>query len=356
MGHRLGASWSGLSQTAKKASSLLSTIERTVSDSITDAGETFAEDALPQGTRLPAPPGTDLTRINWPYAGTFLVLHGLALLVFVPWFFSWAGFIAFFLGVLVFGQLAIPIGYHRLLTHKSFRTPKWFERTLATLAMCSGQETPARWVAWHRIHHQHSDHHEDPHSPLVSFFWSHVNWLVHESNGSGKTFARYEKYARDILRDPYYMWLEKIRYASPIFFMAHAIVYAAITGIVTVAIYGWGMTALQLSTSIFLWGVIARTVWVWHITWAVNSLTHLFGYRNFDTPDGSRNNWFVTLLTGGEGWHNNHHADQASATVQIRWWEFDLSFYAIKLMERIGLASHIVPPRHIREAVRQKTS
>jgi len=325
-----------------------------IHDTVSEGQEAFASSALPDGTRLAPPSQVDLTRINWSYAGTFLALHLLTLLCFVPWFFSWIGFIAFFLGVVLFGQLAIPIGYHRLLTHRSFRTPKWFERTLATLAMCAGQETPARWVAWHRIHHQHSDHQEDPHTPLVSFFWAHMNWLVHESNGQGRTFARYEKYARDILRDPYFMWIEKIRYASPIFFVLHAILYLAVTASLSVAYYGWGSSALQLTSSVFLWGVVARTVWVWHITWAVNSLTHLFGYRNFDTPDGSRNNWFVTLLTSGEGWHNNHHADQASATVQIKWWEIDINFYIIKMLEKIGLASHIIPPRHIREAGRRK--
>jgi len=318
--------------------------------------ESLSGMALPPGTRLTPPAGTDATQVNWSYAGTFLVLHTAALLIFVPWFFSWIGVASFVFCVFLFGQLAIPIGYHRLLTHRSFRSPKWFERTLATLAMCAGQETPARWVAWHRIHHQHSDHANDPHSPLVSFFWSHVNWLVHENNGNGKTFALYEKYARDILRDPYYMWLEKIRYASPIFFTIHAAVFAALAGTISVFTYGWNINALQLASSIFLWGVVARTVFVWHITWAVNSLTHLFGYRNFDTPDGSRNNWFVTLLTGGEGWHNNHHADQASATVQIKWWELDASFYIIKCLERVGLASHIIPPRHIREASRQRAS
>ncbi len=154
--------------------------------------------------------GQRVRSVNWVYAGTFLTLHLLTLLIFVPWFFSWTGVFAFLAGVILFGQLAIPIGYHRLLSHHSFKAPKWFERTLVTLAMCAGQETPARWVAWHRLHHLHSDHHEDPHSPVIGFFWSHVNWLVHERNDQGKTFALYEKYARDVLRDPYYMWIEKL--------------------------------------------------------------------------------------------------------------------------------------------------
>lgn len=301
------------------------------------------------GSRLAPPPGVDIRRFNYAYLTTFLVMHALALLVFVPWFFSWVGAIAFFLGVVIFGQLAIPIGYHRLLTHRSFRTPKWFERTLVTLSMCAGQETPARWVAWHRIHHQHSDHREDPHTPLVSFFWSHMRWLVHEEPGNMKTFALYEKYARDVLRDPYYLWIERLPAANALVFLLHALVYFVASWSIALAVYGPGIPALQIALSLFVWGVIARTVWVWHITWAVNSLTHLFGYRNFDTPDGSRNNWFVTLLTSGEGWHNNHHADQASASVQIRWWEIDINYYVIRLFGLVGLASNIIPPRHIRE-------
>lgn len=293
--------------------------------------------------------GVDLKRFNYPYLATFLVLHALALLVFVPWLFSWAGLIAFISGVIIFGQLAIPIGYHRLLTHRSFRTPKWFERTLVTLAMCSGQETPARWVAWHRVHHQHSDHREDPHTPLVSFFWSHIKWLVHEEAGNMKTFALYEKYARDVLRDPYYLWIERLPAANAVVFLLHAVLYFVVSWLIAIGVYGPNMSAFQLALSLFVWGVIARTVWVWHITWSVNSLTHLFGYRNFETPDGSRNNWFVTLLTSGEGWHNNHHADQASASVQIHWWEVDINYYVIRLFERLGLASHIIKPRHVRE-------
>ncbi len=250
---------------------------------------------------------------------------------------------------ILFGQLAIPIGYHRLLTHRSFKAPKWFERTIATAAMCAGQETPARWVAWHRMHHLHSDHVDDPHTPLVSFFWSHMNWLVHESRDNMKTFAMYDKYARDILKDPYYLWIEKIPLASGVFFAVHAVVFLIVSWVICISIYGIGTESTQLTASLFVWGVAARTVLIWHITWTVNSLTHLYGYRNFDTPDGSRNNWFVALLTSGEGWHNNHHADQSSATVQIRWWEFDINYYVIRLFKVFGLASNIVPPRHIRE-------
>ena len=286
--------------------------------------------------------------LRWDYVVFFVTLHLLALLVFVPYFFTWIGVAAFLAGVVVFGQLAIPIGYHRLLAHKSFRCPKWFERTLVTLAMCAAQETPAQWVAWHRRHHVHSDEPEDPHTPRVTFFWAHVSWLVHESRSRLQTFSMFEKYARDILADPYYRWIEKLPSPAGLFFVGHAVVYGAFTSALAVLWYGWGPDAMRVAASVMLWGIVARTVWVWHITWSVNSLTHLFGYRNYETADDSRNNWFVSLLTAGEGWHNNHHADPASASVQHRWWELDPNYYVIRLFAAVGLASDVVPPRHRR--------
>lgn len=298
---------------------------------------------------LPVPTGVDASRIRWDYTIFFIALHALALLVLVPWFFSWAGVIAFVAGVVIFGQMAIPIGYHRLLSHRSFRTPRWFERTLVTLAMCTAQETPAHWVAWHRMHHSHSDEREDPHTPRVGFFWSHVNWLVHENRSRMGTFAMYEKYARDILADPYYRWIERLPSPSGIFFLVHAGLYAAVALGISVATMGATQEAFRVAASVFVWGVIARTVWVWHITWAVNSLSHLFGYRNHETDDDSRNNWLVTLLTAGEGWHNNHHADPASASVQHRWWEIDVNYYVIRMFGVLGLADRIILPRHKRK-------
>lgn len=288
--------------------------------------------------------------IRWDYAVFFVALHLLALLALLPWFFSWSGLIAFVLGVVVFGQLAIPIGYHRLLSHRSFKTPKWFERTLVTLAMCTAQETPAHWVAWHRMHHNHSDHENDPHSPRVSFLWAHIQWLIHEKRSCLATFSMYEKYARDILADPYYRWIERLPSPAGIFYLVHAVIYGGIATLGCVAAYGNSAEAYRVAASIFVWGVVLRTVWVWHITWSVNSLSHVFGYRNYATPDDSRNNWLVTLLTAGEGWHNNHHQDPASASVQHRFWEIDVNYYVICLFGWLGLATHIIRPRSQRHA------
>ncbi len=304
-----------------------------------------------QATELPLPIGVDKKKIYISYVISFVLFHTAALLVFVPWFFSWAGVASFVFGVWVFGAIGIPICYHRLLTHRSFRTPKWFERFLVLIALSCGQETPARWVAWHRLHHHESDHQEDPHSPLVCFFWSHFQWLIYENKNTSK-FSIYQKYAKDILADPFYMKLEKRPLLGIGVFAGHGLLIYLAAYLIAAIFLGFGMAAFQLASSIFVWGVIARVVCVWHNTWSVNSLSHMFGYRNYETDDHSRNNWFVALISMGEGWHNNHHADQSAATVQHRWWEIDINYYIIKIWSWMGLATHIVPPIHKRRAAR----
>ena len=128
--------------------------------------------------RLAAPDTIAWGHVDWPYAVSFAVYHLLALLAFVPWLFSWTGVVLAVLGSYVFGTLGINLCYHRLLTHRSFACPKWLEHGLAVLGVCCLQDTPARWVAVHRLHHQHSDDTKDPHSPLVNFFWGHIGWLL----------------------------------------------------------------------------------------------------------------------------------------------------------------------------------
>ena len=225
-----------------------------IDDEVDDLEPVAAAATVP-GTALAPPPGVDLTRIHPGYIGSFVLLHALAAFAVMPWLFSWTGVAALFAGIVLFGQFAITIGYHRLLSHRRFHAPKWLERSLATLAMCAGQETPARWVAWHRVHHLHSDHREDPHTPLVSFFWAHVNWLVYEKRDNLQTFSLYDRYARDILRDPYYLWIEKIPLASCAFFVDHAVLFALVGGGVFVALHGPTTEALRLTLSLLVWGV-----------------------------------------------------------------------------------------------------
>lgn len=296
----------------------------------------------------PVPVDVRPYRLNWTYAATLIVVHTVGLLAFLPYFWSWIGFAFFIVGIHVFGQ-AITIGYHRLLTHRSFKTPKWVEHIIAVMGICSMQDTPARWVSVHRMHHAHSDEIPDPHSPKVNFWWSHVGWLLF-LNRQTFSVATLDKFAKDLLRDRFYLRLETNPFLQFFFVLAQVPIYFVIGFLISYLFSPLTADAVQLGGSLVVWGVFLRIIAVWHITWSVNSLSHLFGYRNYETGEDSRNNWFVALVTVGEGWHNNHHQDPAAASVQHRWWEIDISYYEIKLMEWLGLASDVIPPRHERHA------
>ena len=283
--------------------------------------------------------------ILWLYAISITVVHLLALLAFVPLFFSWTGLILAIVLYPVFGQ-SITICYHRMLAHRSFKPPKWLERTWVVISLCCLQDTPAKWVANHRLHHRVSDQQPDPHSPFVNFLWSHIGWLYFR-NEYTRSAGMLQKYAKDILQDPFYMYLEKT-WAGPLIYLVHVFLYYVIGFIVGYFLEGSLYAGFIFGMSLMIWGALVRTVLVWHVTWSVNSLTHIFGYRSYETDEESRNNWFVTLLTFGEGWHNNHHHDQVSASMQHRWWEIDLNFRLIKFLEKLGLAYDVIPPKHIR--------
>jgi fatty-acid desaturase len=300
--------------------------------------------------RLPLPAGARGGRIYWRYAIPIAVVHLLALAALAPSLFSWTGLLLFLVGVPLYGQ-GINLVYHRLLAHRSFAVPKWLERAFVLGSLCSLEDTPARWVATHRFHHTHSDQPDDPHSPLTAFLWAHVGWLL-VWNPRVHGLANYEKYARDVLEDRFYMRLEKGWLWAGIY-VAHAILYFAAGAAAVLLGGGEPAAAVQFGASLVVWGVLLRTVVVWHITWSVNSVTHLFGYRNFETDENSRNNWLVGLLAAGEGWHNNHHHDPASASTRRRWWEVDVTYAAIWLLERLGLASDVVRPRHERRALEE---
>lgn len=307
------------------------------------------EHACPAVEGLPLPDHVVTGQVLWPYAISIGAFHILALAVFLPWCFTWPAVLTMIVGVFVFGQ-GINLCYHRLLTHRSFVVPVWLERFFVIIALCCLQDTPAKWVAIHRFHHNHSDHQPDPHSPLVNFLWGHIGWLVirnHETLNIGT----YRKYASDILSDPFYLRLEKSLLWIWIY-VAHALLFVGAGMAIGGLVGGTWATAWRYGISMLAWGVIMRTVIVWHITWSVNSLTHLFGYQRYETGENSRNNWVVALLAVGEGWHNNHHHDPASATNQHRWWEIDVTYAAIRSLELVGLATKVTRPRHKRHAAR----
>lgn len=293
--------------------------------------------------RIELPESVDRRRLVWAYVIGIGLYHLLALLAFVPWLFSWTGVVLAFCGLYVFGTLGINLCYHRLLTHQGFSCPKWLERFFATLGVCCVQDTPARWVAVHRLHHQYSDERPDPHSPLVTFLWGHFGWLMLENRDLNRLSA-YERYARDIIRDPYYLALER-RWTWVWVVLAHWILFYAVGFLAGWATTGRAVGGVQFGLSLLVWGVFVRTVAVWHITWSVNSVTHIWGYRNYETGENSRNNWIVALVSNGEGWHNNHHADQRAAAHGHRWWEFDVTYLTIVVLRWLGLARDVVVPK-----------
>ena len=272
----------------------------------------------------------------------FLAIHLIGALAVFPWFFSWTGLILFLAGPFVFGILGVNLCFHRLLTHRGLVCPRWLERTLALLGTCSLQFGPAHWVAVHRKHHHYADEDEDPHSPLVSFFWAHVGWLLVRTEGMNRNMM-IERYAKDIMRDPFYEWLErrhnwmKVGLASWIAYYAAGFAFVMASG-------GTTSAASQFGLSLLIWGAALRTVVVWHITFSVNSWTHVWGYRNYETPDVSRNNSLIAWLTAGEGWHNNHHADPRSARHGHLRGEFDFTWMVIKCLMGLGLARDVALP------------
>ncbi len=295
------------------------------------------------GERPKLPAGAYPIQVNWRYAVVLTLLHLLCLLALVPWLFSWLGVACLAAGYFVFGMGGITIGYHRLLSHKSFSCPKPLEYFFALLGICCLQESPVRWVAIHRMHHRHSDEQPDPHSPAPNFVWGHFGWL-YVINRDHWLYENYTAYARDLMRQPFYAWVERYLIALWLYVL-HAVLFF---------LFGFGVgwwssgdvhSAVQLGLSVLVWGVFVRTMLFLHATWSVNSMAHLWGYRNFDTPDNSRNNWLFGYLSLGDGWHNNHHAHQRWARHGLKWWEFDASYLVIRTLEKLGLAWDVIRPK-----------
>ncbi|MFM8572344.1 MAG: acyl-CoA desaturase [Pirellula sp.] len=293
--------------------------------------------------RLEHPVETQPLTVYWPYALSLLAVHLLGILAFFPSLFSWSGLVVAIATHILFDGLGVSIGYHRLLTHRGFECPKWLEHFIALCGICTLQDSPARWVAVHRMHHQHSDHQPDPHSPWVDFLWGHVGWLLFVDRRHDGV-VHFERYARDLLRDPFYFRLER-KLVWFWIYLAHAAAIVLVGYLFGLATTGRNSDALLLAASWFTWGVIARTIFTLHVTWAVNSVCHTWGYRNYETRDRSTNSWWVAFFTFGEGWHNNHHADQRSAQHGHRWFELDPSWWFINLMARVGLAWNLIGPR-----------
>lgn len=296
----------------------------------------------PHKRNIDKPPLVDQqSQVMWSYVALVGVMHAMIVLAFTPYFFSWWGLLWLPVGNFIFCSLGVGAGFHRLHTHRSYKCPLWFEHTLAILGICCLQDTPARWVLVHRLHHQNSDHEPDPHTPMVNWFWGHVGWLFVE-NRELTNLNTYGRYAKDILKDPFYMNMERGNLYNWVNF-GQLVAFTVVGFGVGFLLKGDLAGALQVSLQWAFWGVVMRIVYTWNVTWGVNSFAHMFGYRNYETRDNSRNNWLFALATSGDGWHNNHHADPRSCAHGHRWWEFDLTYRTIKLWEMMGLVWDVVP-------------
>ncbi|GAB4226453.1 MAG: fatty acid desaturase [Elainellaceae cyanobacterium] len=260
---------------------------------------------------------TEKLAYDWGVIVVMIGLHLGALLALLPSNFSWSAIgLALFLHW-VTGGLGITLGWHRLLTHRSFQTPKWLEYFLVfcgTLAMEGG---PIWWVGLHRHHHLYSDHDVDHHDSNKGFWWSHMGWMFYEVPAEKEV----PRFTKDIADDPFYKFLDE-------YFVLIQVAFAGLLYLIG----GWPFV---------VWGVFVRLVVVYHCTWFVNSATHKFGYRTYESSDRSTNCWWVALLTYGEGWHNNHHAFQYSARHGLKWWEIDFTWMMIRALQLVGLAQKV---------------
>lgn len=258
------------------------------------------------------------------------LIHVLALAG--PFFFTWQGLVLAIGLHWLTGSLGVCLGYHRLLTHMGFQTyrpVRWF---FALLGGLSGEGSSLSWVSDHRQHHAHSDQEGDPHSPGDGSWWSHMLWLGWTLHGDAAK-KNIQRWAPDLLKDPGLVLLDRL-------FIATHVGLGLLLGGIGYWLGGWSM-----ATSFVVWGMFVRLVAILHTTWLVNSATHMWGYRNYATTDQSRNLWWVALLSYGEGWHNNHHAYPRMAKHGHKWWEVDLTYRVIQLLQLVGLAWDVVDYR-----------
>jgi fatty-acid desaturase len=259
---------------------------------------------------------------DYPVGITLGAIHIAALGIFLPIFFSWSA-VAVAVGLYVVTAFGITLVFHRLLTHRSLVVPKPVEYALAVVGTLALQGAPIEWVSQHRKHHAHTDRPGDPHNAHRGMKWAHFEWLFRTNADRLPPEAR-ARWAPDLVNDPFYIALEKLNVPLQL-----------VVGGALFALGGWSWV---------IWGLFARLVFVYHSTWLVNSAAHDSGYQTYRTNDLSTNNWFVAMLTFGEGWHNNHHAFPSSARHGLRWFELDPTYWAIKLLAFTRIARNVKLP------------
>lgn len=265
------------------------------------------------------PESSRSNQIQWDTLIVVVVFHAMA--IWALFTFNWQNLLAAAIVWWITNSWGIGMGYHRLLTHGGFKTAKWLEYFLTVCGTLALQSGSLQWVTTHRRHHAYTETENDPHSPRFGGnFWAHIGWLMHGTALSHDE-ASIKRYAPDLLKDKFHVFVSKY------FFMT-----TIIAGVILFLIGGWTMV---------LWAIFLRQVVGWHSTFLVNSATHLWGTRRFATNDDSRNNALIAAVTFGEGWHNNHHAHPRSARHGLAWYELDINWMQIKLLEKIGLAKKV---------------
>jgi sn-1 stearoyl-lipid 9-desaturase len=243
--------------------------------------------------------------------------------------FSWKALAFALLMWWIAESLGIGMGFHRLLTHRGYKTHKWIEYCLTVCGTLALEGGPIGWVATHRLHHQNSDKEGDPHSPRDGGFWAHMGWIITGDAVHNKT-TELLPYVPDLRKDKFMIWISKWHWVPLVILAVGALVLG-----------GWRYV---------MWGIFLRTVVGLHATYLVNSATHMWGSRRFLTNDTSTNNFWVAMLSFGEGWHNNHHAHPQSARHGLAWYEFDLNWYGISALRTLGLAWDVKLPAQKRAA------
>jgi stearoyl-CoA desaturase (delta-9 desaturase) len=256
--------------------------------------------------------------INWHTAAFMALFHiGAVAALFM---FNWKALVAAVVLWWISASLGVGMGFHRLLTHRAYKTPKLVEYFLTVFGLLALEGGHINWVVTHRIHHAHTDAPGDPHTPREGGWWAHIGWML-KGTAQAHDKETMARYAPDLVKDRFHVLANKV-YWLPIVFLAIGLL----------ALGGW---------SFVLWAVFFRVTFNFHSTWLVNSATHMWGRRRFATRDDSTNNWWVALLTFGEGWHNNHHAYPTAARHGLAWYEIDLNWWGIRTMQFLRLANNV---------------
>lgn len=269
-------------------------------------------------------------RFDWVQVLLLSFMHlGCVAVIWTSWSVTAVTLATLLYALRAFGLTAF---YHRYFSHRAFKTTRWMQFAGAVLGCMALQKGPLWWAAHHREHHRKSDHEGDAHSPHQhGFLWSHLCWFLTVENRRVRT-----EFVRDWLKFPELRWLENntawigVGLATSLYLLGEALAWFA---------PNLGTNGAQL----VVWGFFISTTLLYHATYSVNSLAHLYGSRRFETPDQSRNNWLVALLTLGEGWHNNHHYYPSSARQGFVWWEVDVTYYILRLLERMKLVWALRP-------------